>query len=261
LLTGILIFVRFFVNPRHENDLLSRLTLLKLYQSMETFISDLSKKEFSKSEKISGQTIRPLILDIIRKDNPHFDPTKDCALSELNLYRQKYIAEYLVKEVGELSELEDTVLDSLKNRNTLVDKIEDVDATATIGQRLADNVASFGGSWTFILSFAAFLFIWITINAFFLASKPFDPYPFILLNLILSTLAALQAPVIMMSQNRQEEKDRERAKKDYMINLKSELEIRMLHEKLDHLIIHQQHELIEIQKVQIDMMNDILKKV
>jgi uncharacterized membrane protein len=94
-----------------------------------------------------------------------------------------------------------------------------------------------------------------------LSNGPFDPYPFILLNLILSTLAALQAPVIMMSQNRQEEKDRERAKKDYMINLKSELEIRMLHEKLDHLIIHQQHELIEIQKVQIEMMNDIMKKI
>lgn len=228
---------------------------------METFISDLSKKEFSKSEKISGQTIRPLILDIIKKDNPNFDSDKSCALTELNFYRQKYIGEYLVKEVGELSELEDTVLDSLKNRNTLVDKIEEGDAAPTIGQRLADKVASFGGSWTFILSFGGFLFIWITVNAFFLARKPFDPYPFILLNLILSTLAALQAPVIMMSQNRQEEKDRERSKKDYMINLKSELEIRMLHEKLDHLIIHQQHELIEIQKVQIDMMNDILRKV
>ena len=228
---------------------------------METFISDLSKKEFSKSEKISGQTIRPLILDLIKKDNPDFNSNKSCALTELNFYRQKYIGEYLVKEVGELSELEDTVLDSLKNRNTLVDKIEDVDATPTIGQRLADKVATFGGSWTFILSFGGFLFIWITINAFFLASQPFDPYPFILLNLILSTLAALQAPVIMMSQNRQEEKDRERAKKDYMINLKSELEIRMLHEKLDHLIIHQQHELIEIQKVQIDMMNDISRKI
>jgi uncharacterized membrane protein len=91
-------------------------------------------------------------------------------------------------------------------------------------------------------------------------NKGFDPYPFILLNLILSCLAALQAPVIMMSQNRQEEKDRERAKKDYMINLKSELEIRMLHEKVDHLILHQQEELIEIQKVQIEMMHDILTR-
>jgi uncharacterized membrane protein len=228
---------------------------------METFISDLSKKEFSKSEKISGQTIRPLILDVIKKENPGFGPDKSCALSELNVYRQKYIGEYLAKEVGEMSTLEDTVLDALKNRNTLVDKIADDNEKSTPGQRLADHVASFGGSWTFILSFAAFLFVWIAINIFVFAAKPFDPYPFILLNLILSTIAALQAPVIMMSQNRQEEKDRERAKKDYMINLKSELEIRMLHEKLDHLIIHQQHELIEIQKVQIDMMNDISKRL
>jgi uncharacterized membrane protein len=228
---------------------------------METFISDLSKQEFPKSEKISAQTIRPLLLDLMKKEYPHFGTGKSCSLTELNVYRQRYIGEYLAKEVGELSELEDTVLNSLKNRNTLVDKIEEVESPPTIGQRLADHVAAFGGSWTFILSFGGFLFVWIVINAFFLTQKPFDPYPFILLNLILSTLAALQAPVIMMSQNRQEEKDRERAKKDYMINLKSELEIRMLHEKIDHLIIHQQHELIEIQKVQIDMMNDILKKV
>ncbi|EQA62570.1 DUF1003 domain-containing protein [Leptospira alexanderi] len=228
---------------------------------METFISDLSKKEFPKSEKISAQTIRPSVLAVIKKEYPEFSADKSCSLTELNIYRQHYISEYLVNEVGELSELEDTVLDSLKNRNTLVDKIEDVNTSATIGQRLADRVATFGGSWTFILSFTSFLLIWIALNVFFLSAKPFDPYPFILLNLLLSTLAALQAPIIMMSQNRQEEKDRDRAKKDYMINLKSELEIRMLHEKIDHLIIHQQHELIEIQKVQIDMMNDIAKKI
>ena len=105
------------------------------------------------------------------------------------------------------------------------------------------------------------LLLWIAANVFFLANKGFDPYPFILLNLILSCIAALQAPVIMMSQNRQEEKDRERAKNDYMVNLKSELEIRMLHEKLDHLILHQEQSLIEIQQVQIDMMNDILRRL
>ena len=228
---------------------------------METFISDLSKQEFPKSEKISAHAIRPSILEIIRKENPKFGLNGHCSISELNVYRQKYIGEYLLKEIGELSVLEDTVLTSLKNRNTLVDKIEDGSEITTLGQRLADKVASFGGSWTFILSFGGFLFIWILINVLFLSAEPFDPYPFILLNLILSTLAALQAPVIMMSQNRQEEKDRERAKKDYMINLKSELEIRMLHEKIDHLIIHQQHELIEIQKVQIEMMKDIMDKL
>jgi len=113
----------------------------------------------------------------------------------------------------------------------------------------------------FIISFRSFLLIWICINIYWLGNKGFDPYPFILLNLILSSLAAIQAPVIMMSQNRQEEKDRERGKMDYMINLKSELEVRMLHEKLDHLIINQQQEVLEIHTVQIDMLNDILKRI
>lgn len=157
--------------------------------------------------------------------------------------------------------MENKVLDSLKNRTLLADKLEDEAGTSTFGQRVADKVADFGGSWTFIISFVTFLLIWIAVNIFFLANKGFDPYPFILLNLILSCIAALQAPVIMMSQNRQEEKDRERAKNDYMVNLKSELEIRMLHEKLDHLILHQEQSLIEIQRVQIDMMNDILARM
>lgn len=144
----------------------------------------------------------------------------------------------------------------------MTDKIDGEEGQIlTVGQRVADKVATFGGSWTFIISFGVFILIWITANVVWLANKSFDPYPFILLNLILSCLAALQAPVIMMSQNRQEEKDRERAKKDYMINLKSELEIRTLHEKIDHFIMDQQQELLELQKVQIEMMTNILKRV
>jgi uncharacterized membrane protein len=229
---------------------------------METFKSDLSSQEFPVTDRIPGITIRPSILDLIRKDDPQFTDENCISVSELNYYREKYISEYLLKEIGELSDLESTVLTSLRDHTILADKLENDDnPSLTTGQRIADKVASFGGSWTFIISFGVFLVIWIALNAFWLSNKGFDPYPFILLNLILSCIAAMQAPVIMMSQNRQEEKDRERGKKDYMINLKSELEIRILHEKLDHLIMHQQKELIEIQKVQIDMMNDILKQV
>jgi uncharacterized membrane protein len=229
---------------------------------MKTFISDVSKKEFSAGEKISAKTIRPSILATIQKEHPEFDKTCHLSVSELNRFRQKYIGDYLMREVGELNDLENTVVDSLQHRTTLTDKIEDTEPDSyTLGQRLADKVATFGGSWRFIILFLSFLLAWIAVNAFLLLNKPFDPYPFILLNLILSCIAALQAPVIMMSQNRQDEKDRERAKKDYMINLKSELEIRMLHEKIDHLIIHQQHELLEIQKVQVEMMNDIMNRV
>ena len=99
------------------------------------------------------------------------------------------------------------------------------------------------------------------INIIFLSEKGFDPYPFIRLNLILSWLAALQAPVIMMSQNRQEDKDRERSKQDYMINMKAELEIRTLHEKMDHLVIQQQEELMKIQQIQVEMMEDIMEQL
>ena len=229
---------------------------------MKTFCSDISNQEFPISERVSAKTIRHSILNLIQKDNPQFSHDSFLALSELNKYREKAISDYLVKEVGELSELEKTVLNSVTNNNTLTDKIDNDDKqTLTIGQRVADKVASFGGSWTFIISFGVFIAIWIFINIFWLINKGFDPYPFILLNLILSCLASLQAPVIMMSQNRQEEKDRERAKKDYMINLKSELEIRTLHEKIDHFIMDQQQELLELQKVQIEMMNDILKQL
>lgn len=229
---------------------------------MKTFRSDISNKEFPISERISAKTIRHSILELIQKENPQISHESFISLSELNMYREKSISEYLVKEIGELSELEKTVLTSLTSNNTLTDKIDGEEKQIlTIGQRVADKVASFGGSWTFIISFGVFITLWISVNVYWLFNKGFDPYPFILLNLILSCLAALQAPVIMMSQNRQEEKDRERSKKDYMINLKSELEIRTLHEKIDHFIMDQQQELLELQKTQIEMMNDIMKQI
>ena len=190
---------------------------------MQTFKSDISNIEFPISDKVSGNTIRPSILELIINENPEFYKNKFLSLSELNHYREKYIESFLTKQIGELTYLEKTVLDSMKDNSTLTDKVDIEDKQAmTTGQRIADKVASFGGSWTFIISFGAFLLIWISLNAFWFANRGFDPYPFILLNLILSSIAAIQAPVIMMSQNRQEEKDRERGKKDYMVNLKSE---------------------------------------
>ncbi len=230
---------------------------------MKTFISNISKNEYQESEKVIGKSIRKSILDLIRKEFPDFNTKSLISISELNQYRQKYIANYLINEVGELSNLEEDVLKTIQNEETLSTKIasESEITKFTFGQRLADHIATFGGSWKFIIIFGLFILIWITSNIVFLVNKGFDPYPFILLNLILSCLAALQAPVIMMSQNRQEEKDRERGKLDYMINLKSELEIRMLHEKIDHLIIHQQQELLNIQQVQVEMMEDIMKQV
>ena len=226
-----------------------------------TFISDVSKKEFPVADKVAAKIVRNPILSLIQKDFPDFKEDGFLSINELNLYREKYISNYLSVEIGELSNLENKVVDALNEDVSLVNTVEDEIGIRTFGQKIADRVAAFGGSWKFIILFGFFILLWIAANIYLLLNKGFDPYPFILLNLILSCLAALQAPVIMMSQNRQEEKDRDRAKKDYMINLKSELEIRMLHEKLDHLIMHQQEELIEIQKVQIEMMNDILSRI
>ncbi|WP_333809680.1 DUF1003 domain-containing protein [Flavobacterium sp.] len=230
-------------------------------RSNKNFISAISKIEFPENQRVFGKTIRNSIFSLILEDYPDFSVNDSISMSELNIYREKYISKYLQTELKSLTELEKSMVKEVGTDSSLVAKLEDEVDTRTFGQKVADSVAAFGGSWTFIITFFIFITLWIGSNVFIFTHSEFDPYPFILLNLILSCIAALQAPIIMMSQNRQEEKDRERSKKDFMINLKSELEIRMLHEKLDHLIMNQQQELIEIQKVQIEMMNDILNRI
>ena len=154
------------------------------------------------------------------------------------------------------------VMDAIKNNSILSENIQDeIEAELTFGQKLADQVAAFGGSWTFIVAFFTFILLWMGVNIWFLTTQPFDPFPFILLNLILSCLAAIQAPIIMMSQNRQEQKDRQRAEHDYKINLKAELEIKLLSEKIDHLLVHQNKNLLEIQEVQTDYLEDLMKEI
>lgn len=228
---------------------------------MQNFTSDISKKKFPASEKISGKTIRNGVLKEIQKECPGFGDDNHLSVSELNHYRQQYVRNLLSKEIGTLTELEHTVLDNISQNHLISDEASEVKNPITRGQRWADRIASFGGSWRFISFFGLFLLAWMVYNVVTLHDKGFDPYPFILLNLILSCLAAIQAPVIMMSQNRQEEKDRDRARNDYMVNLKSELEIRMLHEKIDHLLITQEENLLEMQKTQMDMMHEMMKKL
>ena len=228
---------------------------------MSTFRSDLSGKEFPENEKISAKNIRQSLLHFINKTHPNFSKSCFLSIEEMNDYREKYISEFLNKKLGNLTEVEKQVIQSVSKNTMISTEVEEDEQEITFGQKLADKVAEFGGSWGFIIFFMTFLVAWILLNVFWLSHHGFDPYPFILLNLILSCIAAIQAPVIMMSQNRQEEKDRERAKKDYKINLKSELEIRELHEKIDHLIIHYQQDLLEIQKTQIDLLENILHNV
>lgn len=150
---------------------------------------------------------------------------------------RQYIVDLLKDEKGEITALEAEVADSIVSRDTLAENTEiEFDEHETLGSRVSDVVATFGGSWTFIIGFASFLAIWMTVNVVLGPKDAFDGYPFILLNLVLSTIAAFQAPVIMMSQRRQEAKDRLRATNDYQVNLKAELEIRRLHEKIDTLL-------------------------
>jgi len=145
----------------------------------------------------------------------------------------------------------------LREQETLTENLNlAFEKDLSFGARVADRVATFGGSWTFIILFFIVLVLWMLVNTTIVLAHPFDPYPFILLNLVLSCLAAIQAPIIMMSQNRQEARDRLRSENDYQVNLKAELEIRHLHEKLDVLLKHQWQKLLEIQQIQIDLMKE-----
>lgn len=228
---------------------------------MKTFKSIISGHLFPEKDKVRIASIKNNISDLIKKDYPKVTDEDYISVEELNEFRKKFIQNFMEKEIGDLNDLEKMVVKNITNKSTLSDKLEEDHETITFSQSLSDKIAKFGGSWNFIIAFLSFMFVWILLNIYFLGQKSFDPFPFILLNLILSCIAALQAPLIMMSQNRQEEKDRQRGKKDYMINLKSEVEIRMLHEKVDHLIHAQQQQLIEIQQIQIDMLNEIMRKM
>lgn len=224
--------------------------------------SHISKIEISKGEEVKGHDIREGIFILIQSYFPDFDKDDYISNTELNQYRRLYLTSLITQEKGELAAIDRDVMDAIKNNSILSENIQDeIEGQLTTGQKLADKIAEFGGSWIFIITFFSFILIWIVVNIWFLATQPFDPFPFILLNLILSCLAAIQAPIIMMSQNRQEQKDRQRGEHDYKINLKAELEIELLSEKIDHLLVHQNKKLLEIQEVQIDYLEDLMREI
>jgi uncharacterized membrane protein len=200
--------------------------------------------------------LRPSLAQRIRAQFPALTPTASIARAEADRQRLLYVQELLREERGELTALDREVARSLAEGEILSQNIEaDFDANRTFAERLSDGLATFGGSWAFLIGFAAFIAFWVGVSAA-RGAHSFDPYPFILLNLLLSCLAAIQAPIIMMSQKRQESKDRLRSVNDYKVNLKAELEIRHLHEKVDHLISKQWERLAEIQELQIELMQE-----
>lgn len=219
--------------------------------------SAISGRKFRKRDLVRLDDLRPNLADRIRADYPNLPPNPRISRQELARYRMIYVEELLQQEHGEFSELDRQVVESIARQDTISENSEEeFEEHRTLGEKLSDHLASFGGSWWFLISFGLVLLLWIALNVIEGANRAFDPYPFILLNLILSCLAAVQAPIIMMSQKRQEAKDRLRSLNDYRVNLKAELEIRHLHEKLDYLISRQWQRMAELQQLQLDTMNE-----
>jgi uncharacterized membrane protein len=219
------------------------------------------KIKYPPFETLSGRAIRPGLLPFIVALSPGWTLDQDICLHCLNKARSGFVEKSLVEEIGGLSDVEKEVIESIRNHELVAENPIDVlEEGLTFGEKASDKIAAIGGSWSFIIGFSIVLLTWIIINTVVLWQKPFDPYPFILLNLVLSALAAIQAPIIMMSQNRQDAKDRKRTEMDYKTDLKAELEIRHLHIKMDQLLTQQWHRLLEIQQVQTDLLNDLLEK-
>jgi uncharacterized membrane protein len=201
--------------------------------------------------------VRPNVIERIKADYPELPAEGHICNVDLDRFRSHYVSGLLGQERGELTKLEQEVVQSLADHETLAENIEaEWVGNRTLGEQLSDHLASFGGSWMFIIIFFVILFVWMAFNALTFEQQRFDPYPYILLNLVLSCLAAIQAPIIMMSQKRQEAKDRLRSENDFRVNLKAELEIRHLHEKIDHILTRQWERLAEIQQIQLEMMQD-----
>ncbi len=221
----------------------------------------LCHKHKNKDEMIPVELIHEPIIEFRQKKYPGLSLQESICLPCLNRIRSEYVQEVLETEKGELSGLEEDVIKSLNEQELLSKNINlEFEQQLTLGERVADKVAEFGGSWPFIFIFLGVLGTWIIINSLALLRQPFDPYPYILLNLVLSSLAAIQAPIIMMSQNRQAKKDRLLADHDYRTNLKAELEIRQINWKMDQLLTHHWQRLLEIQHIQTELMEEIVLK-
>lgn len=219
-----------------------------------------SGRALPESELISLTLLRPLVSRRILDDHPGIAPDAMISRAVAAEYRGRVVEDLLREERGEVTALEREVVASLIRQETVGRDVDVAfDEARTFGERVSDGLAELGGSWRFLIGFGVFLCFWMALNVYLglRAGDAFDPYPFILLNLVLSCLAAVQAPVIMMSQRRQEARDRLRAQNDYRVNLKAELEIRHLHEKIDHLLNKQWERLTEIQRIQVELLEEL----
>ncbi len=228
---------------------------------MEKAICQICREEKDLSEVRPGRAVRGGIREIIKKDFPGWTDTGFICLADLNRYRTDYVQGVLDEEMGSLAEALAETERKVNEYDVLSKNINvEFEQELTFWDRLSDRVAAFGGSWFFIISFGGVILLWIAVNSGLLLTRPFDPYPYIFLNLVLSGLAGFQAPIILMSQNRQDAKDRLRSEHDYRLNLRAELEIRHLHEKMDLLLTQQWRRLLEIQRIQLDLMEELAQQ-
>lgn len=227
----------------------------------EKVLCQVCKEQKEMSEVMSAEMVRGPIVDNIIKTHPDWSSDGFICLADLNHYRAEHVKDVIKEDKGELSLLEEKVVKSLKEQKCLPRNINwEYDRKRRFGEKMSDKLTDLVGRWLFLGIFCGLLLLWIVINSVAMFVSPFDPYPYIFLNLVLSCLAALQAPIILMSQNRQEARDRMRDEHDYCINLKAELEIRHLHEKIDHLLMNQWRRLMEIQQIQMDLMEEFANK-
>jgi uncharacterized membrane protein len=227
----------------------------------ETLPCQICGEQRRKNDLVPAELIRASIVDVIVNEHPAWSPEGYICHADLNRFRIDYVRDVLEKEKNECASLEETINHGVKEEDHLPENINvEFERELTFGEHLADKIAGFAGSWSFIAMFAGILFLWVALNTFILLSRPFDPYPYILLNLVLSALAAVQAPVIIMSQNRQEMRDRLHAERDYQVSIHTELEIHRLHKKIDYLLTGQGQRLLEIQNVQVELIEELARK-
>ncbi len=207
--------------------------------------------------------LRPTLQDFVKTIHDGIDAGSFISYDALNEILHAYVASLTAEE----TKAHDVLMHDVNKQYELDETLQPInprtaeDKQLSFGERLSDKIADFGGSWKFIIIFMSILVAWMILNSLFLMNKGFDPYPYILLNLMLSCVAALQAPVIMLSQNRQEDKDRERAEYDFKVNLKAETEIRLLHKKLDHLLLHQHRNMIELFQLHLDLTEQVQQRI
>jgi uncharacterized membrane protein len=228
----------------------------------ETFLCQICGKYMDHSDIVPVERVPEMIIELIRKEYPAWLSGGYICRNDLNRFRADYVRKVLEKEREDLALLVEDVTLSMKDHELLLKNTNvEFDEQLSFGDRLADQFADFAGSWRFIVLFTVVFFMWIAMNSILLVVRPFDPYPFIFLNLVLSALAAIQAPVIIMSQNRQEARDRLHAERDYDVSVHSEMEIHQLHKKIDHLLINQGQRFLEIQQIQLELMEELGRKM